>query len=615
MAMINLFSNAKFWRLGAIALHIFTLPIPAMAQSEDNRDSVPYRLLVPLLQPLPLPGEAAQLQVGAELPALPIDLPTPQAGVLQWSLINRPQYFTLVFEVPQGRSQSEATYLEQLQASGWRPWSIEQLYPESSLPSDEFDTQPSSAQPNDVERSAPIVLESHIVLESRIGSQEPQIEPLVFCNQDSDARITLGLFQTAPDRTKLQIDLTVEQSDSICNLQSSSFSEPFPELALPPPTDAQIDLIDGGSSINYAVNIQIPLSLEALADHYAAQMRQQGWNLQTSGGNDLLQWSVWSRTDSPDSPQQATVYLFATEKSNQYIGAFRAPRRPWQTSLLAFPTFAVQPGELPKATALQILRDRWGPYQLWLEQLPPLLSDEITIPSETTLLGGASAADTGTAILETSLHPQTIRTFYREFLTTAGWLVYERVSPSDGFAFEASASYPYSLYDVFCQPDEGAEILLSALPRPNGLTTIRLMLHPSREFSPCQVDREAYGSNRDFWANIPLPNLQIPPETTVLLDSSDSRRNYISSAIHLQTQLTVQDLANHYAEQMRQAGWTQRTVNHSDGASVSLWRIETDTDNLWQGVLSFIAQSEPGYWAGSFIAVSDEQTEQWIPVQ
>ena len=184
------------------------------------------------------------------------------------------------------------------------------------------------------------------------------------------------------------------------------------------------------------------------------------------------------------------VYLFSTERSNQYIGAFRAQRRPWQTSLLAFPTFAVQPGELPQATALQILRDRWGPQQLWLEQLPPLLSAEIKIPPETTLLGGASTADTGTAILETSLHPQTIRTFYRDFLTTTGWLVYERMSLADGFAFEASASYSNSIYDVFCQPEEGAEIVLSVLPRPNDLTTIRLMRHRSRESSPCQVDRE-----------------------------------------------------------------------------------------------------------------------------
>ena len=590
MAITHPFSNAKLWGLGAIALLISALPISAaMAQSEENGDRVPYRLLIPLLQPLPLLGEAAQLQVGAELPALPIDLPIPQFGVLQWSLINRPQYFTLLFEVSQSRSQTESTYLEHLQAAGWRLWSREQFFSTSRLGSSNRGRAFLTAR----DRS----------------SDDPPSEPLILCKQDDDARITLGLLQTAPDRTKLQIDLVAGQAHSICDPQTSTFLEPFSELALSPPTDAQVDLIGGGSSINYAENIQTPLSLEALANHYAAQMRQQGWHMQSNSGSDLLQWSVWSRNDSPDPPQQVTGYLFATEKSNQYIGAFRAQSRPWQTSLLAFPTFAVQPGELPKVTALQILRDRWGPYQLWLEQLPPLLSDEIRIPSETTLLGGASTADTGTAILETSLHPQTIRTFYREFLTTAGWRTSEIVSSSHDSVFEASGFYPNSIYDVFCQPEEGAEIVLSALPRPNDLTTIRFMLHPSREFSPCQIDREADTTERDFWSNIPLPYLQIPPATIVLPDSSTYRGNYISAAIHLQTQLTFQDLANHYAKQMRQAGWTQRTATLAEGSSVSLWRIETDTGHVWQGLLSFIAQSEPGYWAGSFTAVSNEQED------
>ncbi len=119
--------------------------------------------------------------------------------------------------------------------------------------------------------------------------------------------------------------------------------------------------------------------------------------------------------------------------------------------------------------------------------------------------------------------------------------------------------------------------MLSALPGRNDLTTVRLMLYPSEEFSPCRVDREDYSLNRNFWGNIPVPNLQTPPETTVLLGGDSSGVNPINSTVYLQTGLTSTALANHYAEQMRQAGWTQRTATHSDSSSVSLWRIETDT--------------------------------------
>ena len=605
MAIINLFSNTKFWRVGVISLLLSAISIPAMmAQSEDNSDSVPYRLLIPLLQPFPLPGEATQLQVGAELPALPVDLPIPQSGALQWSLINRPQHFTLLFEVAQPRSQAKASYLEQLQASGWRPWLREEFSP-------------------------PVSSESYSVGSIRVtavygsydGLDKPQSEPLILCKQGSNAQLLLHLFQANSDSTKLQIQLIAGQAHSVCDPQEPTVPELFPDLVLPPPPDAQIDVINSGGSSDYSerqVKIQTPLPLEVLADHYAAQMRQQGWDMQSSSGNDLLQASVWSRTDSPESFQQAAIHLFTTEQSNQYIGAFRAQKNPWQLSSLFFSAFNIRTGELPKAKAVQVLRDRGlllasEPYQLWLEQLPPALSDQLPIPSETTILGGASTAHTGTAILETSLHPQTVRTFYRESLTTAGWQAPKIWLPFHGFAF---AGFHNLLPQVFCQPEEETEIMLQALPRPNDLTTIRLSLYPSGELSPCRVDREAYSiPNRDFWANIPFPNLQAPPETTVVLGDGGSGGNHISSTVYLQTRLTAEALANHYAEQMRQAGWTRRTATQSEGSSVSLWRIETDAGNVWEGLLSFIAQLEPGYWAGSFTAISDGQTEQWIPVQ
>ena len=609
MAISKFFSKSKFWGLGAISLLLSTLPVPGIAQSEENGDSIPYRLLIPLIQPFPPPGEPAQLQVGPELPELPIDLPTPQSGVLQWSLINRPQYFTFLYEVAQSRSQAEATYLEQLQTLGWRPYSRP-----------EFATSVSS------ESGSVGSIRITAVLGSYDGLDAPQSEPLILCKQGSNAQLLLHSFQASSDSTKLQIDLIVGQTHSACDPREPTVLEPLPDLVLPPPTDAQIDFINSGGSSDYSENqvkIQTPLPLEALADHYAAQMRQRGWDRQSNSGNHLLQASVWSRADSRDSSQRAAIHLFETEQSNQYVGAFRAQRNPWQAGLFFFSSINIPAGELPKADAVKVLRDRGlflanEPYQLWFEQLPPALSNQLPIPSETTILGGVSTTDAGTAILETWLHPQTVRTFFRESLTVAGWQAPEVWVPFPGFAFEASGFHRL-LPNVFCQPEDGTEILLQALLGPDDLTTVRLSLYPSGELSACRVDRETYETysipNRDFWANIPVPNLQTPPETTVVRGDGGSGGNHISATVYLQTRLTAEALASHYAEQMRQAGWTQRTATQSDGSSVSLWRIETDAGTVWQGLLSFIARSEPGYWTGSFTAISDEWTDPWIPAQ
>ena len=96
MFLFSLLSNARVWGIGLIALLISTLTTPAIAKAADhpgleNEDiAVPYRLLFPLLHRAPPQGKADPLQVDAELPELPIDLPMPPSGILQWSLIDNP---------------------------------------------------------------------------------------------------------------------------------------------------------------------------------------------------------------------------------------------------------------------------------------------------------------------------------------------------------------------------------------------------------------------------------------------------------------------------------------------------------------------------------------------
>ena len=191
MAIINLFSNAKCWGLGVIALLISTLPIPAMAEATDSSDRVPYRLLLPLLQTASPPGKTTQLQVGAELPELPVDLPTPQPGALQWSLIDNPpmpqsealqcslfhhsQSFTLLFEMPGSRSQAELAYLAQLQASGWQTSAPEQPT---------LEPVPDTSEPESIDvegsRETLFIIGYH-------DADIPLPEPIVFYEQNGDA--------------------------------------------------------------------------------------------------------------------------------------------------------------------------------------------------------------------------------------------------------------------------------------------------------------------------------------------------------------------------------------------------------------------------------------------
>lgn len=615
MLLLSLLSRAKVIGIAAIALLILALSFLTRSQATDglateHEDNVPYRLLLELLQPVRLLSEDPQLVVGSELPALLIEIPIPQSGQLQWSLINHPRDFTHLFEIPKSRDQAEAVYLEQLKASGWQRWSLEALYPGMVQQSDETDLESGVILHSDVSTTIVVVTGTN-----EDGSSERITEPFIFCNQNSNANIILGFQEISPKKTKLQIK--ARELLFPCNAHQRRFRERIPKIVLAPPISTHVTSISSGSSDRGSeelVKIQTSLPLSRVADHYATQMRQQGWALQASNGDELLQWSIWTRTDDSGSAQQGIIYLFATEQPNQYLGEFKARKSPESFDLFANPP-SPQPGTLPKATALQILRDSWQipdsePYELWLGQLPSVMSAVVSVPTEVAILGGTSRTDTGVAILETYLPFKTVQTFYRNSFTEAGWHIPEDRSAPDNAVFEASV-FPTGFSEVFCNEEEGKQITLNLRPRQNSLMKVQLTLSRSGEYSPCRVEPDDYLlENPDAPETAPFPYLPAPPETSLLIGGGVYGGSDFSSMAYLQSKLTIEALTNHYTEQLCQAGWTQRTVTTSDGSFASLWRFENDAGNVWQGMLSLIAQPEPGQWAGYFSARRENSVNQ-----
>ncbi|MEO0538360.1 MAG: hypothetical protein AAF215_31420 [Cyanobacteria bacterium P01_A01_bin.123] len=600
------------WKTGVTLLLLSALPTSAMAQPSDSPEivdnqQVPYSLLIPLLQPYPFAWGTVQLQVGSDMPDLPFDLPVPDASSLQWSSITSAQdatlqmaqesseaqidtvrYITLMFEIEGTITHLEADYIEQLQAAGWSRWSRE-------LPP-EFESE----------------------LDDEESSNEFSLENATFCQQGNNAELFLDVFQPNSNTTNLSAVLTIGESGSLCDPESGSPFEPFPRLELSHPAGAQIESLAGNSSSDHSestLNIQTNLSIEALINHYADEMAQQGWMLQTSYGDNRLQWSTWLRSTYSALPQQASIYLLTTDIPNLYSGIFRSERDAWLTRLRYPLTLDNQAGELPKTTTIEILRDRWRvadgePLELWLDQLPPNLSSEFQLPPEAVVLGGVSYGSRETGILETALPAQTFRNGYRAELAAAGWQVPDIWQLTTiGRVFETSITF---IPDLFCQSDSVDQITLFTRPGQDNSTTVYLGHQTgTEESSPCLVDPEVEEDLLESSpvADLPIPELQVPPETTVLAGTgrSSSGGNF-SSDSYIYSQLAIADLATHYTNQLQQAGWRQQTVIQAEDSSVSVWQFETETGATWQGLLSLIAHPEPGQWRGYFSAFTDSHS-------
>ncbi|WP_163669357.1 hypothetical protein [Adonisia turfae] len=615
------------WRIWLTLLALLSIPLSVRAQPDptpEDNPQVPYRLLVPLLQPYPLFGETVQLHIGNDVPDLPTELPVPTAGVHQWTMVTAP-YHLLFFEVDGEYSQVESDYLEDLQHAGWERWMTPELEPGLEI----TDTEDSAT-------TGALVIS---ITFGRPSEPLPESEnQQIFCKQGSDIQLSFNTFQSSLDTTKLRVTLISTQSGFACNSEKDSWSESestlslesdipdfLPELSLSPPNDAQLEFLDSNGGNNYLdtqTKIQTTLSLGALTAHYSTQMRQQGWSLQSRSGNDRLQWSVWSQSVDSELPQQATVYLFATEEPEHYIGMFGRRRSSQQDFWPDLVTDNIPDGEIPESTALGILKDMGQlsdseEIELWLNQLPPAFSDNLPVPPETFVLGGTSDVVKDIAILETSLHPGLISDFYRESLTEDDWQIRENVQlPSFNFGFESSRFYSW-FPQLFCHSNGVDELILQIRPVQKEASTIYLERHAIGSLSPCSSEDQFYverGRLSDIWGdlNLPIPTLQTPSKTFVQsLGSGGSATNFDSN-VHISSQLTTDELAEHYLGQMHQAGWQQQAVAQSDKSLVSVWTFTDDSGVLWRAWLTLIAQTETNQWHGSLSAFTENRDVQHI---
>ncbi|MEM9905880.1 MAG: hypothetical protein AAF921_12740 [Cyanobacteria bacterium P01_D01_bin.44] len=114
------------------------------------------------------------------------------------------------------------------------------------------------------------------------------------------------------------------------------------------------------------------------------------------------------------------------------------------------------------------------PPEIWVAQLPPDLTTEISILPESQVLGSISSEPiSNLIILETPLSPQAIRDRYQTELIALGWeplLLFSRFT-TFGFS-DSSAIFP--MPDVFCQPTNQTGLFLFTTSNRSQTTTVRL---------------------------------------------------------------------------------------------------------------------------------------------
>jgi hypothetical protein len=210
--------------------------------------------------------------------------------------------------------------------------------------------------------------------------------------------------------------------------------------------------------------------------------------------------------------------------------------------------------------------------------LPESLPLELPIPEGSRVIGSTIRDQQmgGTeVILDVDLAPDAVLTFYLERLLQAGWEEAPQQSYGGGFV---SASWPTA---TFCLNQDEAQIYISAFEMPGKGADVRLNIQSPVQYSAC--DPQLYGPYDEGSAMI--PELSTPQGTVVESGGSSSGDGTADTSASMTTDLSPAELVESYADQLREAGWTQIAREAAEELAWSTWSTKDEEDQQWAGML------------------------------
>jgi hypothetical protein len=262
----------------------------------------------------------------------------------------------------------------------------------------------------------------------------------------------------------------------------------------------------------------------------------------------------------------------------------------WSNSMSENPT----PGEIDllEKLALGLLLYPGDPRaskpRLFLGKIPENLPIEIPIPEQSRVVGTLARSEAHVEIvLESDLSPEEVFSFYRAQLTSLGWHEPEGMWPHHAGGFLHGDFGPH-MNLIFCQEPGGAGLTVGILQLESATTDVRLNLSLDREMNPCA--QQAMMHHHGMFEIIPP---LVPPRGAQQRSGgggSGSDESYATAT--LKTNLALDALTKHYADQLSQAGWTQTDAGASGPLAWHSWHFTSEDQEPWSGLFFILKTPE-----------------------
>ncbi|HEU5229103.1 MAG TPA: hypothetical protein VFU49_14905 [Ktedonobacteraceae bacterium] len=231
--------------------------------------------------------------------------------------------------------------------------------------------------------------------------------------------------------------------------------------------------------------------------------------------------------------------------------------------------------------------------RLFLGKIPENLPIEIPMPERSRVLGALARSEKYIEIvLESDLKPEEIVGFYRTQLSSQGWNEPEELQPHQNGGFLHTGLGPH-MNITFCQASGGAGLTLSVVQLSDATANIHLNLGLGHEMNPCaQQARNRRHMQRHHRIFEMIPPLTPPQGAQQQNGGGNSGPDQVHTTATLKTNLALDVLAKHYADQLVRGGWTQTDTGASGPLVWYTWRFTNEDQEPWSGLFFVLKTPE-----------------------
>jgi len=216
--------------------------------------------------------------------------------------------------------------------------------------------------------------------------------------------------------------------------------------------------------------------------------------------------------------------------------------------------------------------------QLTVGKVPEEMAERLPLPAEARVLGAVRRGQgSSKVIVDVDGTASKIAADYGSLLESRDWKRHQQYEQKGLLTAGPEQE------QMYCAED-GWFVTFRAGPSSDGAVRLAIHLMAGGDYSPC--NRQSGRNYQDRMDEAPFPAL-LPPDGARTHGSGSSRGpDFSEQTISLMSDLTLGDVLEHYATQLREHGWTESEYCLKSSFALQTWKVYEVDGPTWEGALT-----------------------------